>query len=75
MVISQTNKEKIYTLKATKQIQGIYIVNRGYTVFKPVEMLERKGDYCLISAQTSGIELYDRIILNSDTVKEGQVIY
>lgn len=74
-VVSQMNKEKIYTLKDKTQIQGVYIVNRGYTVFKQVEMVERNEDYCIISAQDSGIELYDRIILNSDTVKEGQVIY
>lgn len=74
-VISETNKEKIYTLKDTTQIQGVYIVNRGYTVFKQVEMVERNEDYCIVSAQNSGIELYDRIILNSDTVKEDQVIY
>lgn len=74
-VVSQMNKEKIYTLKDVTQIQGVYIVNRGYTVFKQVDIIERNGDYCIISAQDSGIELYDRIILNSDTIKEGQVIY
>ena len=74
-VISETNKEKIYTLKDTTQIQGVYIVNRGYTIFKQVEMVERNEDYCIVSAQNSGIERYDRIILNSDTVKEDQVIY
>ena len=74
-VISETNKEKIYTLKDTTQIQGVYIVNRGYTIFKQVEMIERNEDYCIVSAQNSGIELYDRIILNSDTVKEDQVIH
>lgn len=75
VVVSQVNKEKIYTLKGTKQIQGVYIVNKGYTVFKQIEMVERNEDYCIVSAQNSGIELYDRIILNSDTVKENQVIY
>ena len=75
VVVSETNKEKIYTLKNTTQIQGVYIVNRGYTVFKQVVMVERNEDYCIVDAQSSGIELYDRIILNSDTVKEDQVIY
>lgn len=74
-VVSETDKQKIYTLKNTTQIQGVYIVNRGYTVFKQVVMIERNEDYCIVDAQNSGIELYDRIILNSDTVKEDQVIY
>lgn len=74
-VVSQVNKEKIYTLKGTKQIQGVYFVNRGYASFEQVDMVERNEDYCIVAAQNSGIELYDRIVLNSDTVKEGQVIY
>ena len=75
IVVSETDKQKIYTLKNITQIQGVYIVNRGYTVFKQVVMVERNEDYCIVDAQNSGIELYDRIILNSDTVKEDQVIY
>ncbi len=74
-VISDINKEKTYTLKNTTSIQGVYMVNRGFTVFKQIQMLKRNEDYCIVSAKNSGIELYDRIILNSDTVKEGQVIY
>lgn len=77
VVISEMNKEKIYTLKDgdVVEIQGVYMVNKGYTVFGLVDMIERNGDYCIVSADNSKIELYDRIILNSDTVKEGQVIY
>lgn len=49
------------------------MVNKGYAVFALVDMVERNGDYCIVSTSGSKIELYDRIILNSDTVKEGQV--
>ena len=51
------------------------MVNRGYAVFEPVEISERNEDYCIIDVNENSIELYDRVILNSDTIKENQVIY
>ena len=73
--LSDLEKAKTYTLKATSQLQGVYIVNRGYAVFEPVTILERTEDYCIISAEDGEVQLYDRVILNSGTIKENQVIY
>ena len=73
--ISNVQKAKTYTLKETSVLQGVYVVNRGYAEFKPVTILERTEDYCIISADDSDVELYDRVILNSETIKENQVIY
>lgn len=73
--ISNVEKAKTYTLKETSVLQGVYVVNRGYAEFKPVTILERTEDYCIISADDSDVELYDRVILNSETIKEDQVIY
>ena len=73
--ISNMEKAKTYTLKETSVLQGVYVVNRGYAEFKPVTILERTEDYCIISADDSDVELYDRVILNSETIKENQVIY
>ena len=77
IIISETDKQKIYTIKDSDKVEilGVYMVNKGYAVFALVDMVERNGDYCIVSTFGSKIELYDRIILNSDTVKEGQVIY
>ncbi|HIW58648.1 MAG TPA: hypothetical protein H9880_01935 [Candidatus Anaerobutyricum avicola] len=73
--ISDVEKARTYTLKETSVLQGVYVVNRGYAEFKPVKILERTEDYCIISAEDSEVELYDRVILNSDTIEEDQVIY
>lgn len=74
-IISNLDMTETYTLRQTKDIQGVFMVNRGYAVFKPVVILERNEDYCIVSAEESKLELYDRVILNSDTIKENQVIY
>lgn len=73
--ISDVDKAKTYTLKEKSVLQGVYVVNRGYAEFKPVTILERTEDYCIISADDSDVELYDRVILNSGTIEENQVIY
>lgn len=73
--ISNLDMTETYTLKQTKDLQGVFVVNRGYAMFKPISILERNEDYCIVSAEESQIELYDRVILNSDTIKENQIIY
>ena len=73
--ISDVEQAKTYTLKEQSVLQGVYVVNRGYAEFKPVTILKRTEDYCIISSEDSDVELYDRVILNSDTIREGQVIY
>ena len=73
--LSDVEKAKTYTLKETSILQGVYVVNRGFAEFEPVTIMERTEDYCIIRTDDSKVELYDRIILNSNTIKENQVIY
>ena len=74
-IICSEDKKDRFTLVETAVIQGVYMVNRGYAVFKPVTIVRRNDDYCIVSPENSGIVLYDRIILNSNTIKENDVIY
>lgn len=55
---------------------GVYNANRGTASFRPVEILASDGDFSIISENTNyGIALYDRIVLDSSAVEEGQIIY
>lgn len=55
---------------------GVYSVNRGSASFRPIEILASDSDFSIISESTNyGIALYDRIVLDSSTVEEGQIIY
>lgn len=74
-IIADVTKKDRYELPETTDLPGVYVVNRGYAVFEPVEISERNEDYCIIDVNENSIELYDRVILNSDTIKENQVIY
>lgn len=56
-------------------LTGVYNVNRGVARFRQIEILASDSDFSIISEDTSyGISLYDRIILDSTSVEEGQII-
>ena len=74
-VLSTTGMTDRFNLVETVKIQGAYMVNRGYAVFKAVTIIRRNEDYCIIAPEESNLVLYDRIILNSSTIRENDVIY
>lgn len=74
-VLSDPERSQTFELDETKTLQGVYMVNRGFTVFRQIDILEKNDDYCIVSAAGSELELYDRIILNGNSTEEGRVIY
>lgn len=54
---------------------GVYNVNRGIAAFRRIELLTSDSDFSIIAEDTKyGISLYDRIVLDSSAVEEGQII-
>ena len=48
-------------------------MNKGYAVFRLVDILYQNKDYSILSSNTNlGIDLYDHIALEGNKVKEGQ---
>ena len=64
-----------FQLAQTVNLPGVYNVNKGYTVFRKIHILEESDEYLIVSPLDSGISAYDHIILNSDMVAEGDIIY
>lgn len=65
-----------YQIGSTAPLQGVYNINKGYTVFKQIDIIKSNDEYYTIRKGTSyGLSVYDRIVLNADTVYEGQLIY
>lgn len=64
-----------YSLDKVSVSYGVYTVNSGYAVFSHVDISERNEDYCIVNEATSEIKLYDRIVLNSNTISENEIIY
>lgn len=64
-----------YSLSEVVKLEGVYNVNKGYAVFKNVEVVDRTNEYAIVKSQSlNGIALYDHIALNAATIKEGDLI-
>ncbi|MCI9162847.1 MAG: hypothetical protein HFG59_06265 [Lachnospiraceae bacterium] len=65
-----------YQIGAIDSLQGVYNINKGYAVFKLIEILKSNEEYYTVQKGMSyGLSVYDHIVLDADTVYEGQLIY
>lgn len=75
ILFNKDTKEE-YTVGATEELEGVFNVNKGYSVFRRIERLRENEDYCIVSDETSkGITLYDHIALDASTAIESAIIY
>ena len=74
-VIKPDSTER-YQIGARESLQGVYNINKGYAVFKQIEILKSNEEYYTIrKGMDYGLSVYDHIVLNADLVYEGQLIY
>lgn len=65
-----------YVVSETKEFEGVFTINKGYAQFVVISNLYQADDFCIVRASTKyGINQYDHIILDSSSIKEGQIIY
>lgn len=65
-----------YRIGQKAPLSGVYNVNKGYTLFRKIEVVDQNSEYYIVKKGTKyGVTLFDHIILNGKLVKEGQVIY
>lgn len=68
--------DQSYSVGATKTIQGVYNINKGYAVFRQIVPVESTNEYLIVEENTDyGISVYDHIVLDASLVTEGQIIY
>ena len=65
-----------YQIGPTASLQGVYNINKGYAVFRQIEVLSSNDEYYTIEKGTPyGLSVYDHIVLDAGTVQEGEIIY
>lgn len=65
-----------FTVSDTVSRKGVYNVNKGYAVFKLIEIKYENEDYCIVKEGTDyGISHYDYIALHADSVKESDILH
>ena len=74
--IVKSNSEERYVIgHDTATLKGVYNINKGYAVFKQIEILFQNEEYTIVKTGTSyGIALYDHIALDGSKIKEDELI-
>ncbi len=69
------NSSESFSVSKTKSFDGVYNINNGYTKFVRVKILNSTDEYYIIRAgDVFSVSIYDRIVLNADSVKENQIV-
>lgn len=64
-----------FTIHDKASLAGVYNVNKGYAVFKQIDVLYENEEYAIVRTGTTyGISLYDHIALEGDKVTEGELV-
>ena len=72
IIAEDGSKDTVYE---TAYLKGCYNINKGYAVFKQIDILYESENYTIISKDTDyGLAQFDYIALNADTVTEGEII-
>ena len=71
------NSEERYQVGQMASLQGVYNINRGYTAFRRIEVLNSNDEYYTVKKGTNyGLSVYDHIVLNAESVSaNGTIIY
>lgn len=74
--VLQDENNNVYPLNNVVQLPGVYNVNKGYCIFKNIDIIDQANEFTIISPSTGrGTAIYDRIVLNASAVKDGDLIY
>ena len=74
-LILMSNSQKTYQIGTDKNsLIGVYNINKGYAVFKQINIIYENAEYAIVETKTSyGIALYDHIALDASEIKEHQL--
>ncbi|MDO4325583.1 MAG: HlyD family efflux transporter periplasmic adaptor subunit [bacterium] len=70
------NSADRYQIGATAALQGVYNINKGYTVFKQIDVLASNDKFYIVRKGMSyGLSVYDHIVLDAHTAEEDKTVY
>lgn len=75
-VISNVDTQETYTISETDKLEGVYNVNKGYSVFRRIEKVYENQEYCIVKSNTTlGLSEYDHIVLDASMAIDQNIIY
>lgn len=74
--IYSEEKDKEFNISQMQTLEGVFNVNKGYAVFRRIEVLYENEEYCIVKKGTQyGLSVYDHIALDGKTAVEQKIIY
>lgn len=75
-VLIRKDSSETYTVGGqTGKLTGVYNINKGYAVFKQIQVLSQNENYTIIEPKTDyGIALYDHIALDGSRIRDNQMV-
>ena len=74
-ILARPDSDERCTVRLTAALTGVYKINKGYTEFCPVVILDSSDDYVLAAKNVeNGITSYDTILLNAEGYRSGQIL-
>lgn len=75
-ILIKPESTETYTLETKRTLEGVYNINKGYAVFRKIEILCENDEYYIVGESTQyGLSNYDHIVQDGDKVKEDEVVF
>lgn len=76
IILVKPDSSETYQLGKTKSLQGVYNINKGYALFKQIQILCESDEYYIVEEGNSyGLSNYDHIALDGSSVDENDVVF
>lgn len=76
MILIKPESADTYILKEKQILKGVYNINKGYAVFRKIDILCENDEYYIVEEGTLyGLSNYDHIVQDGDQVKEDEVVF
>ena len=75
-ILLKRDSQDSFTVSKSATLIGVYNMNKGYADFREINVLAQNEEYAIVQSNTRyGLNVYDNIVLNADTVDADQFIY
>lgn len=75
-VLVKPASEETFMVQAMSTLPGVYIINKGYTQFKRIDIIASDDEFHIVKKGTPyGVAVYDHILSNPAGYQEGVILY
>lgn len=74
-ILYKLDGQETYVVSKRATLIGVYNMNKGYADFKQINILYQNDEYAIVKSNTKyGLNVYDYIVLDAETVSDDQFI-